>query len=98
MDEWLRARLVLVCGTSRHDVRRTGDLLRGPDTVLVEHDLRRLGEGVVERRVVGGGADEADLAGGGGGLNGTPGEGGARHGTGTPRGRRRVHRTPSSTH
>jgi G3E family GTPase len=48
-----RTQVVLVCGVSRRDVRRTADLLRGPDTVLVEHDLRGLTEGVVERRVTG---------------------------------------------
>jgi G3E family GTPase len=60
-DEWKelemgghpRTQLVLVCGVSRQDVRRTGDLLRGPGAVLVEHDLRGLAEGVVERRVTG---------------------------------------------
>lgn len=59
MGEPLRAQLVLVCGIVREDVRRTGDLLRGSRTVLVEHDLRRLSEGVVERRIV----DDEDLGG-----------------------------------
>lgn len=48
-----RTQLVLVCGVSRRDVRRTADLLQGPGTVLVEHDLRGLAEGVVERRLTG---------------------------------------------
>lgn len=48
-----RPQLVLICGTRPDDVRRAGDLLRGPGSVLVEHDLRGLAEGVVERRVTG---------------------------------------------
>jgi G3E family GTPase len=62
MPEGQRTGLTLVCGTDRVATAAVAVSLRPPRGVLVAHDLRGLGEGVVHRRVVeDGGEHEAIL-------------------------------------